>query len=75
MSVKDWLITLVILIIPIIGFVMLFVWAFGSGNNINKANYAKASLILVLIFIGLGIIFSVVFGAFIAQMMGTGVSY
>lgn len=45
MSVKDWVITLLISIIPLVGFIMLFVWAFGSGENVNKANWAKATLI------------------------------
>jgi hypothetical protein len=38
-------ITLLITFIPVVGFVMLFVWAFGSNENPNKANWAKATLI------------------------------
>jgi Zn-dependent protease with chaperone function len=45
MSTKDWVITLLISFIPVAGFVMLFVWAFGSGENPNKSNWAKAALI------------------------------
>ncbi|HEX5167948.1 MAG TPA: hypothetical protein VFW11_02155 [Cyclobacteriaceae bacterium] len=45
MSVKDWVITILIAAIPLVGIVMLFVWAFGSNDNINKANWAKATLI------------------------------
>ena len=32
MSVSHWIITSIILAIPIIGFVMLFVWGFGSNT-------------------------------------------
>ena len=45
MSTKDWIITMLISFIPLVGFVMLFVWAFGSGENPNKSNWAKAALI------------------------------
>lgn len=62
LSVKDWLITLIITAIPLIGFIMLFVWAFSSDTNVNKANWAKASLILLAIGIALSILFTVVFG-------------
>lgn len=45
-SVGDWLLTMIIMAIPIIGFVMLFVWAFGGGKP-SKANWAKATLIFM----------------------------
>lgn len=48
-SVKDWLITILLLAIPIVNIIMLFVWAFGGGTNPSKANYAKAALIWALI--------------------------
>lgn len=49
MSLKDWIITFLITSIPLVGFVMLFVWAFGSGENPNKSNFAKAALILTAV--------------------------
>ncbi|MUT68426.1 hypothetical protein [Paenibacillus sp. NEAU-GSW1] len=48
-SVKDWLITILLLAIPIVNIIMLFVWAFGGNTNPSKANYAKAALIWALI--------------------------
>lgn len=30
MSVKDWMITLLIMFIPLVNIIMLFVWAFGG---------------------------------------------
>jgi len=54
-SIGDWILTLFIVSIPLIGFVMLFIWAFGSQNiSKSKENWAKATLILMVI----GIIFS-----------------
>lgn len=71
-SVGDWLITLLIRTIPLVNIIMLFVWAFGSGNNPNKSNWAKAVLIWVAISIVLGIIVMVVFGAAILGFMDAG---
>jgi uncharacterized membrane protein YdbT with pleckstrin-like domain len=66
MSVKDWLITSLIMIVPIVGFVMLFVWAFGDNANPNKANWAKAALLLSVIAIAFYIlVFAVVGAAFL----------
>ncbi|MEP1096004.1 MAG: hypothetical protein ABJG78_12900 [Cyclobacteriaceae bacterium] len=59
MSVKDWVITIIIAAIPLVGLIMLFIWGFGSGTNQNKANWAKAVLIFYLIMI----VFYFVFGA------------
>lgn len=71
MSVKDWIITLLIAAIPLVGFIMLFVWGFGSGTNQNKANWAKATLIWMAILIGLYIIVAMIFGAALLSGMGS----
>lgn len=68
-SVGDWLITLLIRSIPLVNIIMLFVWAFDSGNNPNKANWAKAVLIWIAISVVLGLIVMVVFGAAIMGFM------
>lgn len=72
-SVKDWLITLVIAAIPIVGLIFLFLWGFGSDTNPNKANWAKGALLFYAIFIALYvIIFVFIFGglAFLGSMDG-----
>lgn len=71
MSVKDWLITMLIMAIPLVGFIMLFVYAFGNNENVNKQNWAKAQLILLAIIIGLGVIFLSIFGALFATAMAS----
>jgi hypothetical protein len=62
MSFGQWFVTYLITAIPIVGFIMLFVWAFGSGTNPNKANWAKASLILIAIGVVIGILLFLVMG-------------
>ena len=66
-STKDWVITILISAIPLVGFVMLFVWAFGSGENPNKANWAKATLIWFVIAIG---VFFILWITVIAAFIG-----
>ena len=66
MSIGDWIITSIILAIPIVGFVMLFVWGFGSNTQPSKANWAKASLIMigisiVIVLLFFGSIFGIIF--------------
>lgn len=48
-SIKDWMIILLIMCIPIVNFVMLFVWGFSDATHPSKANWAKASLIWIAI--------------------------
>lgn len=60
-SVKEWLITNLILMIPMVNIVMMLVWAFGSNTNPNKANYFKAALILFAIVMVIYLVLAVVF--------------
>lgn len=59
-SVKEWLVTNLIMLIPLVNLIMMFVWAFGGSANPNKGNYFKASLIFALIVIILYILIAVV---------------
>jgi len=49
MSVKDWVITIILTGIPLVGLILLFVWAFGNDGNQTRSNYAKGMLIAGLI--------------------------
>lgn len=64
MTLKDWVITLVILMIPLVNIIMMFVWAFSSSENRNRSNFAKAYLIIGLIVFGLVMISMLFFGSF-----------
>ena len=63
MTVQDWIITILITAIPLVNIIMLFIWAFGGNDtNLNKKNWAKATLIwFVIIFVFYFVIF-VLFG-------------
>jgi hypothetical protein len=70
MSVGDWIITMIITAIPLIGFIMLFVWAFGDSSKPSRKTFAIAALILFAAMIVLSILFSIIFGVGIMSMMG-----
>ncbi len=64
-SLGDWLITMLIMLIPFVNFIMLFVWAFSSSTPVSKANWAKASLVFMLI----GFVLLLLFWGSIAAMV------
>jgi glycopeptide antibiotics resistance protein len=68
MSLGDWIITFIILAIPLVNIIMLFVWGFSSSTNPNKQNFAKATLIVYLVCIVLFFLFGGM--AFLGAMRG-----
>jgi hypothetical protein len=67
-SLGEWIITFILLAIPLVNIIMLFVWGFSSSTNPNKQNFAKATLIIYLI----AIVCFFLFGglAFFSAMQG-----
>ena len=57
MTIGEWIITFIISYIPLVGFIMLFVWAFSYGTHPSKKTWAQATLIMFVIMIILFIIF------------------
>jgi hypothetical protein len=66
-SVGDWMITLLILSIPLVNFIVLIYWAVSSSTGPIKANFAKAALVWMIIIIVLYFLF---FGALIGAFLG-----
>lgn len=69
MSMKDWVITLLIIFIPLVGFVMLFVWGFSDRANPNKKNFSRAALIMVAVST---VLYFILFGLIFGTMMAAG---
>ncbi len=68
MSLKDWVVTMLITFIPMVCFVMLVVGGFSDSANPKKKNWARAALIMlavttVLYFIILVLIFGTMMAA------------
>ena len=57
---------LLLMCVPILNIILLFMWSFGGSVNLNKKNFARASLILGAI----GLILSIVFGAALSSIIG-----
>ena len=70
MSLKDWVISVLISFIPVIGLIMLLVWAFSDSTNPNKKNWAKATLIIFAAGFVLYLVFVFIF--FGAMISGAG---
>jgi len=57
MSVGQWVVTYLIMVIPCVGLIMTLVWAFSDSGNRNRRNYCRAYLIIVAIIVVLVILF------------------
>jgi len=74
-TVGQWVLTLFLTAIPVVGLIMLFVWAFGSNTSISKSNWAKAALIWMLIGIVLSFLFMGILISILGSMFGTHSSF
>ncbi len=66
MRVSQYIVMLLLLCIPLANLVLLFVWGFGSSVNLNKKNFARASLILAAAGMVLSLLLSAIFGSIFA---------
>lgn len=65
MTVGDWMITLLILSIPIVNIIAAVIWLLGSNVNPNKANLIKAWLVFLILGV---VIFFLFFGSIAANL-------
>ena len=56
MTIGNWIITMLLMLIPVVNIVLIFVWAFGSNVNPSKKSYFQAYLIFAVIGIVLSIL-------------------
>ena len=67
-TVKNWVIDVFLSYIPLIGLIMLIIWAVSKDVPVSKSNWAKARLIwmaigIVLVFLFYGTIFAILIGS------------
>lgn len=60
MTMKDWLICMLVMCVPLVNIVMMFVWAFDNGNE-NRKNFFKAMIVFAII----GFVLSASLGVFL----------
>ena len=74
-SMGDWLVTMLLMLIPCVNIVLMFVWAFSSKEKKSKSNYFKAALIFAAIVLVLYIILIAIFGVAITSMISSNYAY
>ena len=62
-SKGEWALCFLLMMIPCVGFIMMFVWAFSSSEKKSKSNFFKVQLIFV------GVIFVLYFLLFLVAMI------
>lgn len=60
---------MLLLCIPVIGLILLIVWACGGCRKISKCSFARATLILGIIMAVLGLVIGLVFGSMIQSLL------
>lgn len=74
----SWVLTVFLTMIPLVNIIYLLVLAFGGSSSIAKSNFARASLIWIVVGIVLsivGVILAVSFGASIFNELSNSYSY
>ena len=73
-TLKEWLLSMLLLLIPFANIILPFYWAFASGVKKSKQNFFRAQLIFRAISLGLVILsWSLIIGLLAA--LGLGLSY
>lgn len=67
-SVGDWIVTHIVLAIPLVNLIMLFVWAFTDSTPVSKRNYCKAVLVIAVVVLVLGFAVLLIFGGSLAAL-------
>lgn len=62
LDAKEWALTIFLSTLPLIGFIMILIWAFSADTNVHKKNWAKGTLILWAIALIIGLVFLFLFG-------------
>lgn len=71
-SMGEWIIAILLMMVPCVNVVMMFVWAFGSNTKKSKSNFFKAALIMYAILIVVYLLIYIMFGAaMLTSMQGS----
>ena len=68
MKIGQWMVTKLVLLIPFVGIIMVFIWAFGSNVNPSKKTYFQAELIWSLIMTAIFILIMVAVGSVVTSL-------
>ena len=65
LSIGQYVVMFLLMMVPILNIILLFVWGFGSNANLNRRNFAKAALIMAAV----ALIFSIFAGGILARII------
>jgi len=51
MTMGQWLVSMLLMVIPLVNIILLIVWAVSSVENPNRRNWAKAQLVMMVVVI------------------------
>ncbi len=70
-SMGEWLVSFLLMMIPCVNIVMMFVWAFSKSEKKSKSNFFKVTLILAAISIVLWVILFATLGVSLLGFLGS----
>ena len=62
-SMSEWFICMLLMMVPCVNIIMMFVWAFSKNEKKSKSNYFKVQLIVMGVVLALYIVLMVIFVA------------
>lgn len=68
MTLGEWVLTILVLAIPCVGFIFYIVWAVSKNGNVNRRNYCRAMIIITAIAF---VLYFIVFAAMGFGMIST----
>lgn len=66
-SIGEWVILYLIMMVPCVNIIMLFVWGFSKSEKKSKSNFCKVQLIVMAVVVVLYVVCIALFGAAIAS--------
>jgi len=48
-TTSEWILTKLMVLIPVVNIIMLFIWAYNKKTDLNKSNWAKAELVVLFV--------------------------
>ena len=70
-TMGEWLITMLIMLIPCVNIIMVFVWAFSRKEKKSKSNYFKAYLIYMAVAVVLYLLLVLMLGISLYTISGS----
>jgi len=65
-SIGDWVLTLIVLGVPVVNMILYIYWALSDSTPLSKKNYCRACILIVVILSAAGVLFGVMAAALAA---------